>query len=164
MAALATQYVSGPPLSRSHAGKLKINGNDHVAIADLDDAETLTTADFTLVGDEQAAFFVITTTGDTTAGHVATVSLRHTASAAAGVSLGLIRSSQSSPVPVDSVALDMGTAADRNVILHVNPNALETTTGAKMSKILSLRFVGSGSLSNLVVRVTLVTSSLRHIK
>lgn len=162
--ALGTQYAAGPALSMSHAGEWKVNAVDISAIADLDDGETLYTADFTLTGDEQAAMFVVVTSGDTTSAHTAAVSLMHTASHALAVTKGLIRGKQSAPpVPETTVTLDMGIAADRNVVLHVNPNAVDSAL-AQLSKVISLKFVGAGSLSNLVVRVALLTSNLRHQK
>lgn len=165
MAAIAVQYTAGVPLSTSHAADFVIRGNDHVTVADLDDSETLYAGDFTLTGQDKGCMFVITTTGDTTSAHTAAITLMHGASQANGaLTSGLIRASQSTPaVPATTVTLDMGTAADRNVILHVNPTAVDAD-GTQMSNVISLRFVGAGSLSNLVVRVTCITYALRTEK
>ncbi len=161
MTQVSLQYAAGPPLSKMHEEMYQINGNDHTAIADLDDSETLYTADFTLTAAEQAAFFVITTTGDTTAGHTAAITLMTGTTHALACTQALVRADQSAPaLPAATITLDMGTAADRNVIIHVSPAALDSA-GAQVGKIISLRFVGAGSLSNLVVRVTLVTYELR---
>lgn len=163
-AAISLQYTAGPPVSRSHASDFLIRGNDYTSIADLDDSETLYTTDFTLLGQDKGLMFIVTTTGDTTAGHTAAISLMHGAAQANGVlTSGLIRAGQTPVVPATTITLDMGTAADRAVILHASPTGYDAD-GTNQSAVVSLRFVGAGSLSNCVVRVTAITYALRSEK